>query len=139
MFEQASPILGGARGKIRRSQWRELKLIVGGGGAKTLLYPNAVNQWCQQFCDFQPESRPIPLPGDLKWPAAIPEAHHTRVFRRFSVAYGLSCGQNLADHRLPVEVGPLPQPAPAGEAPAGRCRRCQRPSVAGEDYCSEHI
>lgn len=119
VFEQAAPTLGEAKAKIRRRQWRELKLIIGGGGAETPLYRQAVNRWCQKFYDFQPEPRPIPLPTDLRWPSSIPEPQHEHLFRRFSVAYGLSFDRaNLEDHRFPSEVLPLDPPSePLPELP----------------------
>lgn len=111
LFVDAAPVLKSARDKIRKPQWKTLKLLLGGGGADTPLYRSAVNRWFKQFSDFTPVQAPIPLPPDLRWPSSIPEANRTMLFRRFSVAYGLSFDRaNLDDHRFPPDVGPLPQP-----------------------------
>ena len=128
VFCEAAPILVDGRSKIRRTppnqynQWRSLKILLGGGGADARLYYKAVNRWFQQFSHFEPESKPIPLPRDLIWPTDIPEQSQTRIFRRFSVAYGLSFDRaNLADHRYPNEVMALPEegpPPPQPEAPS---------------------
>lgn len=116
LLEQAAQVLQGGRiklvqdsnGQNRRvgvEQWKTLKLLVGGGGAQTSLYPNAVNTWFQQCCHFRPEPKPIPLPKDLKWPANLPPARHVSDFSRFTVAYGLSFDvANLEAHRFPKEV-----------------------------------
>ena len=112
MFQEAAPILGVGRKYIHRPQcpqWRSLKMLIGGGGAETPLYRNAVNQWFERFSHFTPEVSPIPLPAQLQWPANIPESQRDRLFRRFSVAYGLSFDiANLDDHRFPKDMPPLP-------------------------------
>ncbi|HRT07410.1 MAG TPA: hypothetical protein P5038_10820 [Candidatus Paceibacterota bacterium] len=119
LFEHAAPVLQNARSRIRGSQWRTLKVLFGGGGADALLYRRAVKRWFEQFSFFTPEQTPIPLPPDLRWPPSIPEANRAQLFRRFSVAYGLSFDRaNLEDHRFPSDVGPLPRPAePPPERP----------------------
>jgi hypothetical protein len=109
MFIEAAPVLKAGRDRIIPHQWRSLKMLIGGGGAATPLYQNAVNRWFEQVNYFVPEVRPIPLPSDLQWPADIPESRRDRLFRRFSVAYGLSFDRaNLDDHRFPQDMPPLP-------------------------------
>jgi hypothetical protein len=108
---QVAPILAGGWAKIHAPQWHDLKILIGGGGTDTPLYRRAVNEWFEQFSHFRPEPIPIPLPNDLRWPSAIPEANRSKLFRRFSVAYGLSFDRaNLDDHRFPGDVPPLPPP-----------------------------
>ncbi len=127
VFDQTAPVLGNACARILRPQWRTLKLLLGGGGADTPLYRRAVNRWFEQFSFFTPEQTPIPLPLDLRWPPSIPEASRAKLFRRFSVAYGLSFDRaNLDDHRFPPDVGPLPQPT---EPPPAR------PQAPTKDEC----
>ena len=109
MFHEAAPILSMGNKQIIQHQWVSLKMIFGGGGAATPLYRNAVNRWFEQVSHFTPEVRPIPLPADLQWPADISESQRGRLFRRFSVAYGLSFDRaNLDDHRFPRDMLPLP-------------------------------
>jgi len=120
VLDQSWPILGEARSKIRPHQWHNLKVLIGGGGAHTPLYRNAVNRWFEQADHLQPEPRPIPLPSDLRWPSNIPEASRAKLFARFSVAYGLSFDRaNLEDHRTPDEIAPLPprESPPKGHEP----------------------
>lgn len=127
LFMQAAPVLGSARAKIRKSQWRTLKLLLGGGGADTPLYRRAVNRWFEEFSSFTPEQAPIPLPPELRWPSSIREANRAQLFRRFCVAYGLSFDRaNLEDHRFPADVGPLPTPT---ESPP------LHPEAATKDEC----
>ena len=84
-------------------------MLIGGGGAETPLYQNAINRWFDQCNHSRPDLIPIPLPGDLIWPSQINEASRIRLFKRFSVAYGLSFDRaNLEDHRYPQDMPPLP-------------------------------
>ena len=109
MFNRAAPILKYGKDRIILHQWQSLKMLIGGGGAATPLYRKAVNRWFEQVNFFVPEVRPMPIPNDLRWPSSIPESRHERLFRRFSVAYGLSFDRaNLDDHRFPEEMPPLP-------------------------------
>lgn len=109
MYHEVAPILGTGRTQIHANQWGSLKMLIGGGGAETPLYRKAVDRWFDQFSHFTPELRPIPLPTDLQWPTDVPEARRGRLFRRLSVAYGLSFDRaNLEDHRFPRDIPPLP-------------------------------
>lgn len=138
LFDQAAKVLGGAQLKLVRDangrnrpagvhQWRTLNLLIGGGGARTALYSNAVNAWFEQCCHFTPDRKPIPLPQDLKWPTELPAARYASEFSRFTVAYGLSFDRaNLEDHRFPKEVRPL---ASVHEEPRNR------PHAPSKDEC----
>jgi len=123
LLEQETSILESARSKFRHGnrvtdQWKTLKLLIGGGGADAPLYQRAVNQWFKQVSHFEPTRKPIPLPPDLKWPADLPPASYANAFRRFAVAYGLSFDRaNLADHRFPKDVRPLPRRSDPSSSP----------------------
>ena len=98
----------GRRRKAGADQWKTLNLLLGGGGAKTRLYPDVINKWFKQCNQFEPGRKPIPLPEDLKWPTSLPARKQAEEFTRFTVAYGLSFDRaNLEDHRFPKEVKPL--------------------------------
>lgn len=138
LFEQSAKVLGGAKLKLVRDanghnrpagahQWRTLNLLIGGGGAQTALYSNAINAWFEQCCNFTPDRKPIPMPQDLKWPANLPTVRYAGEFSRFTVAYGLSFHRaNLEDHRFPKEVRPL---ASIYEEPRNR------PHAPSKDEC----
>ncbi len=114
MFYEAAPILAApitiinGHRQIHPHQWASLKILIGGGGAGTSLYRNAVNRWFRQCNHHTPDVKPIPLPADLRWPPEIGEAGRVRLFGRFSVAYGLSFViADLGGHRFPNEMPPL--------------------------------
>lgn len=118
LLDEAAKILNGARVKLvqdadgrRRpagvDQWRTLNLLVGGGGARTPLYARTIERWFQVCNHPVPSRKPIPLPGDLKWPQNLSQQNGGE-FTRFTVAYGLSFARpDLEDHRFPKEVRPV--------------------------------
>lgn len=123
LFLAAAPVLDNARRKILKSQWQKLRILLGGGGAEIALYRRALDRWFNRFSFFEPELAAIPLPPDLQWPSGGNEDNRPRIFRRFSVAYGLSFDRaNLEEHRFPSEVPPLPvdtePPPPRPQAPS---------------------
>jgi len=113
---QAAKVLGVARIKMIQDangqnliagadQWRRLQLLIGGGGAGSALYSNAVNAWFDLCRNPRPAPKPMPLPQDLKWPASFSAERQASDFRRFTVAYGLSFYRaDLEEHRYPKEV-----------------------------------
>lgn len=107
---------GLARGKLVREnqrhalprQWRDLKVLIGGGGSALAMYPAAVRKSFSTWFTQPPPTSPLPLPADFDWPANVRD--RDALFRRITVAYGLSFDfPTLAQCRLPAEVEPLPE------------------------------
>ncbi len=92
----------------RPQQWQTLKLLIGGGGSALPMYSEAA-QNCFAVWHMTPALAQLPLPSDeeMEWPAGVTDRR--AVFRRISVAYGLSFDfPSLSQHRFPDEIEPLP-------------------------------
>ena len=103
-FEKMAPGRSGSR------QWRDLRILVAGGGSATPMYSEAAQRSFSTW-NFTPELSPLPLPSDLEWPAEVKDK--ASLFRRMAVAYGLSFDRiALHDNRYPNEVAPLSKGPP---------------------------
>ena len=81
--------------------------MLGGGGSVAVLYQTGVRGGFALW-HLEPEIIPLPLPEDLEWPPEIDD--HDSLFRRISVAYGLSFDRDSLDkHRYPTEIQDLPR------------------------------
>jgi hypothetical protein len=104
----------------RSFQWKQIRILTGGGGATDPLYTGASQRAFQPW-NLEPELLPLPLPADLEWP---PDTESSVFFRRFAVAYGLSFDKTRLDgHRYPDEIGSPPSsevepPSPRYTAPS---------------------
>jgi cell division ATPase FtsA len=93
----------------KKEDWQNLKLVLGGGGAKLKAYQEAATR-AFTFKDSKkpkpPEVTTLPKPNDFQMSGLPPEEFH-----RFAVAYGLSHERvNLPDIIFAKDVQPLRKP-----------------------------
>jgi hypothetical protein len=93
---------------LRRSrQFKKILILYGGGGVCKHPYEQGVTAAFGHW-QLTPEARALPEPPDLIWPRGVDGG---ALFKRFSVAYGLSFLRAVLDeHRFPEEIIPLQEP-----------------------------
>jgi hypothetical protein len=95
-------VIGYARRKIRRQQFQTMEILYGGGGCCQEPYENGIETAFDPRWGLTPVSQPLPVPKDVDWP----NGDGATLFKRFSVAYGLSLLPT--DHQVqhfPDEIG----------------------------------
>jgi hypothetical protein len=94
------------RPKLRKWQFQQMQILYGGGGCTYDPYELAIAAGFKPRWGLTPISQPLPVPNDVDWPAGRGAA----LFKRFSVAYGLSFLPTDAPiQRFPDEIGKLPR------------------------------
>lgn len=92
------------RPKLRRWQFQQMQILYGGGGCTADPYELGIAAGFKARWGLTPISQPLPVPNDVDWPAGQGAA----LFKRFSVAYGLSFLPTDAPiQRFPDEIGKL--------------------------------
>jgi len=75
-----------ARRKLRRWQFHQMHILYGGGGCASDPYEWGTAAALNSRLGLTAVSQPLPVPSDVDWPAG----QGATLFKRFSVAYGLS-------------------------------------------------
>jgi hypothetical protein len=92
------------RRKLRRGQFQQMQILFGGGGCSKDPYMDGVEAAFKPCWGLSPTSQPLPVPADIDLPAK----EGPSLFRRLSVAYGLSFLPTDAPiQRFPDEVDEL--------------------------------
>lgn len=92
------------RRKLRPGQFRTMQILYGGGGWAKDPYANGIEAAFNSRRGLSPVSQPLPVPSDVDWPAN----EGSKLFPRFSVAYGLSfLPTDQPIQRFPDEIGEL--------------------------------
>lgn len=111
------------RRKIRRNQFQTMQILYGGGGWAPSPYERGVKAAFVPRWGLEAESQPLPVPNDVEWPSK----QGADLYRRFSVAYGLSSffSKDPPIQRFPDEIEEI---APEDDHP----RAC-RPEAPSKD------
>lgn len=109
-----------AKRKLRRWQFQQMQILFGGGGCSPQPYEDGIKAAFHERWGLTAISQPLPVPSDVDWPPG----DHGKLFRRFSVAYGLTfLPPEKPEERFPDEVSELgPDDHPV------RARRIEAPS-----------
>jgi hypothetical protein len=92
------------RRKLRRGQFQTMQILYGGGGWTQIPYASGIEAAFDSRWGLSPVSQPLPVPNDVDWPAH----EGAKLFRRFSVAYGLSfLPTDQPIQRFPDEIDEL--------------------------------
>lgn len=75
-----------AKRKLHIWQFQTMQILFGGGGCSPEPYEEGIKAAFTPRWGLTAQSQPLPLPGDVDWPTG----QGANLFRRFSVAYGLS-------------------------------------------------
>jgi hypothetical protein len=86
LTEVTARVLGLTRRKVRRIQFQTMQILYGGGGCSETPYQIGIQAAFDPRFGLKAESQPLPVPEDVDWP----DDDGTELFKRFSVAYGLS-------------------------------------------------
>ena len=108
IVQQSETVLRRSRELLRRTQFREMQILLGGGGLCQRPYVDGLKCALRNAGIIHPPTLPLPQPGDREfiWPRGL---DRETAFRRLSVAYGLSfLHATLDPHRYPTEMKPLP-------------------------------
>lgn len=100
--EVTQRVIGYTQRKVRRQQFQTMEILYGGGGCCESPYEEGIEAAFEPRWGLNPVSQPLPLPDDVDWP----ENNGAQLFKRFSVAYGLSFLPS--DHPIqhfPDEIG----------------------------------
>jgi len=111
------------RQKIRRHQFQSMQILYGGGGWAPAPYASGVEKAFAPHWGLSAVSQPLPVPNDVDWP----QNEGLNLFRRFSVAYGLSSffPKDPPIQRFPDEIDIIP---PGDDHPRGT-----RPEAPSKD------
>lgn len=90
------------RKKINRQQFQTMQILYGGGGWSPSPYATGVKSAFDPKWGLAAVTQSLPVPGDIDWPTN----EEANLFRRFSVAYGLSSffSNNPPIQRFPDEI-----------------------------------
>lgn len=100
--EVTQRVIGYTQRKVRRKQFQTMEILYGGGGCCASPYEDGIKAAFDPRWGLDAVSQPLPVPEDVDWPG---NNGHT-LFKRFSVAYGLSFLPS--DHPIqhfPDEIG----------------------------------
>jgi len=114
--DATTKVIGLTRRKIRRNQFQRMQILYGGGGCAPNPYQSSIAASFTPGWGLIAESQPLPEPPDVEWP----NGDGNGLFRRFSVAYGLSfLPTDFPLQRFPDEIDELdPDDRPRKELPA---------------------
>lgn len=108
------------RRKLNRGQFQTMQILYGGGGWAKSPYAKGIELSFAPRWGLSADSQPLPVPNDVDWPAN----EGANLFKRFSVAYGLSfLPTDQPIQRFPDEIDEI---APGDDH--GRRDRPQAPS-----------
>ena len=93
-----------AKRKLRRGQFQQMQILFGGGGCSPEPYEQGIAIAFHPRWGLTPVTQPLPVPSDVDWPTG----QGANLFRRFSVAYGLSfLPTDQPIQRFPDEISEL--------------------------------
>ena len=106
VFAATEKVIYYTRRKVRRHQFQTMEILYGGGGWAPSPYANGVESAFQPRWGLSAVSQPLPLPNDVDWSGN----DGTGLFKRFSVAYGLSSffPGDPPIQRFPDEIDEIP-------------------------------
>jgi len=105
------------RKKINRRQFQTMQILYGGGGWSPAPYAKGVEKAFDSRWGLSAVSQPLPVPSDVDWPTG----EGANLFRRFSVAYGLSSffSKDPPIQRFPDEIAEFdPEDRPRAVLPS---------------------
>jgi hypothetical protein len=102
--------------KIKRHQFKTMEILFGGGGCSPDPYQRCIEESFSPRWGLSARSQPLPVPSDVDWPAD----RGSELFRRFSVAYGLSfLPTDFPIQRFPDEIAEFdPEDRPRAVLPS---------------------
>ncbi len=100
--------------KIALFQFRTMQILYGGGGCCQEPYKSGIEAAFAPRWGLSATSQPLPVPNDADWPTG----QGALLFRRFSVAYGLSfLPTDQPVQRFPDQIGELPREQTSARTP----------------------